>query len=62
MLLITAASRLIFRFALLLQTAEETEVEVLLARVDGSLGFNIMGGTEVYNIRSPRLSRQVLML
>ena len=51
MLLITAASRLIFRFALLLQTAEETEVEVLLARVDGSLGFNIMGGTEVYDIK-----------
>lgn len=35
-------------FALLLQAAEEIEVEVTLTRVDGgSLGFNIMGGTEV---------------
>lgn len=31
-----------------LQAAEEIEVEVSLVRVDGgSLGFNIMGGTEV---------------
>ena len=35
-------------FALLLQAAEDIEVEVTLARVDGgSLGFNIMGGAEV---------------
>lgn len=35
-------------FTLLLQAAEEIEVEVTLTRVDGgSLGFNIMGGTEV---------------
>lgn len=59
MLLITSASRLTFRFALLLQTAEEIEVEVLLARVDGSLGFNIMGGTEVKH--SDGYSRRVLM-
>lgn len=35
-------------FSLLLQAAEEIEVEVTLTRVNGgSLGFNIMGGTEV---------------
>lgn len=37
-------------FSLLLQTADENEVEISLVRGDGgSLGFNIMGGTEVYN-------------
>ena len=37
-----------FEFSLLLQAAEEIEVEVSLVRRDGgSLGFNIMGGTEV---------------
>lgn len=30
-----------------MQAAEEIEVEVSLSRVDGSLGFNIMGGAEV---------------
>ena len=35
-------------FSLLLQAAEEIEVEVTLTRTDGgSLGFNIMGGSEV---------------
>ena len=35
-------------FSLLLQTAEEIEVEVTLTRTDGgSLGFNSMGGSEV---------------
>ena len=29
------------------QAIEETEVEVVLERTDGSLGFNIMGGSEV---------------
>ena len=33
---------------MLLQAAEEIEVEVTLTRTDGgSLGFNIMGGSEV---------------
>ena len=46
-------------FSLLLQAAEEIEVEVTLSRADGgSLGFNIMGGTEVRrtlrSIRYPR--------
>lgn len=35
-------------FSLLLQAAEEIEVEVTLTRASGgSLGFNIMGGSEV---------------
>ena len=31
----------------LLQVAEEIESEVVLSRSEGSLGFNIMGGSEV---------------
>ena len=42
-----AASRLTVGFAFLLQTGEDIEVEVSLSRIDGSLGFNIMGGSEV---------------
>lgn len=44
---IIALSRLTRAFAFPLQTAEDFEVEVSLSRVDGSLGFNIMGGSEV---------------
>ena len=36
-----------FHISFDLQAAEEIEVEVSLSRVDGSLGFNIMGGAEV---------------
>ena len=49
---IIAPSRLTPGFAFLLQTAEYIEVEVSLSRVDGSLGFNIMGGSEVKNIET----------
>ena len=44
---IIALSRLTRAFAFPPQTADDFEVEVSLLRVDGSLGFNIMGGSEV---------------